>query len=155
VQTHFGHNEVMTAATLSAPTASPQPGDRYDRIPLLVGGWVLGSTSVALCACLDALMIGTVQWLYIGPGNRFWPPEAVIFAGVCAAVLSFLVGYRLFTMRRWIGLKGDPTDLLSIRRKRRYFTVGSMCGYLTVTPFLWVVIVGLAFSTAQSPGTIQ
>jgi hypothetical protein len=30
-----------------------------------------------------------------------------------------------------------------------------MCGYLTVTPFLWVVIVGLAFSTAQSPGTIQ
>lgn len=145
----------MSAATLS--TRRPREGTSTwdDTIPYLVGGWVLGVVAVVISCCLDAMVMGTIQWLVIGPGNRFWPTEAVIAAGIASVIVSLAVGVWLFHLRRWIGTKTDPADFYNAQRKRRHFTIGSMCGYVMFSPVIWVLIVGLASSTAQSPGTIQ
>lgn len=145
----------MNAATLGAWRTKQSTSTWDDTIPFLVGGWVLGVLTVVVCSLLDALVMGMIQWLVIGPGNRFWPLEAVIALGIASVILSLLLGVWLFRLRRWVGTKTDPADFHNAQRKRRHFTIGSMCGYVMLTPAIWVLMVGLAFSTAQSPGTIQ
>jgi hypothetical protein len=61
------------------------------------------------------------------------------------------VGFWLFSLRRWIGTKTDPSNFHLVRRKRRNFVIGSMCGYVMFTPFLWFLLLALANSTAQAP----
>lgn len=145
----------MTAATSGIRRTRESTSSWDDTIPFLVGGWVLGVLAVVFCSLLDALVMGMIQWLVIGPGNRFWPLEAVIALGIASVIVSLAVGVWLFHLRRWIGTKTDPADFYNAQRKRRHFTIGSMCGFVMLTPAIWVLMVGLAFSTAQSPGTIQ
>jgi hypothetical protein len=92
-----------------------------------------------------------IQWLVVGNEPRFWPTGAVIAAGVSSVVISIAVGFWLFSLRRWIGTKTDPSNFHLVRRKRRNFAIGAMCGYLTFTPIIWFLLIALASSTAQAP----
>lgn len=141
----------MTGATLNGRSSRERTSSWDDVLPYLLGGWVLGVTSIAICLCLDALVLGTIQWLWVGTENQFWPQGAVIAAAVGSVIMSLAVGYWMFHLRRWIGRKGDPADFEIAHRKRWHFTVGSMCGYWMITPVVWFLILALATSTAQAP----
>jgi hypothetical protein len=141
----------MTAVAPHTSNARAQASYVEDTIPLLVGGWIVGVMMVAVCLCLDGIALGMIQWLVVGNEPQFWPAGAVIAAAICAVLISIGVGFWLFSLRRWIGTKTDPSNFHLVRRKRRNFVIGSMCGYVMFTPFLWFLLLALANSTAQAP----
>ena len=105
---------------------------------------MIGTCAIAASFLIDGVAIFLYQRLIVGDDVASWPPEVVFGFGVFAVAVSLLVGRWLFSLRRWIGLKGDPEDRDTIRRKRRSFVIGSMFSYLLLTPFVWAVIVAVA-----------
>jgi hypothetical protein len=65
---------------------------------------------------------------------------------VFAVVVSLVMGWWLFRLRRWIAVRGDTQNLEMIRGKRRSFTLGAMLLYVPMTPVVWLLILSLAFS---------
>lgn len=137
----------MNAATASRPQANPvaSPARLDDLIPLFGGGIVLAGVAILVSALVDAMAIAMYEY-FAGQDPATWPTAVVIAFGVFAVAVSAVVGRWLFGLRRWIGQKGDPADLEIIRRKRRSFTIGAICLYLPVTPFVWVMVVAIAYS---------
>jgi hypothetical protein len=140
----------MTTADSNTSNARAQASYVEDTVPLLVGGWIFGVMMVVVCLCLDGIALGMIQWLVVGDEPQFWPNGAVIAAGVSAVVISIAVGVWLFSQRRWIGTKTDPSNFHLVRRKRRSFAIGSLVGYVMFTPAVWFLLLALANSTAFS-----
>lgn len=119
-----------------------------DLILLFGGGFALAGVAVMACALIDAMAFATYDYFFTGDDPGSWPPAAVVGAGIFAVLVSVLVGRWMFNLRRWIGQKSDSRDSEMVRRKRRSFTIGAMCLYLPVSPFLWVFIVAAANTTS-------
>lgn len=116
-----------------------------DLLPLFGGGVALAGLAIAASASIDAVAIGFYEY-FIGVEASSWPGTAVAGFGVFAVVVSLVMGWWLFRLRRWVAARGDSQNLEMIRGKRRSFTLGAMILYVPLTPVVWLLIVSLAFS---------
>ncbi|MBJ7355005.1 MAG: hypothetical protein JHC98_09280 [Thermoleophilaceae bacterium] len=136
----------MSESSASSPTSdlASNPARLDDLLPLFGGGVALAGVAIIVCALINGFAIAIYGSISGTEDGSTWPMGIVIAAGIFAVVVSVLVGRWILNLRRWIGNKGDPTDLENIRRKRRSFMIGAMCLYLPVTPLLWVAVVAIA-----------
>lgn len=117
-----------------------------DLLPLFGGGIALAGVAIVICALINAIAIGFYQY-FIGLDPDSWPDSAVVGFGVFSVLVSILMGFWLFRLRRWVATRGDTQNLQMIRSKRRSFTLGAMILYVPMTPVVWLLIVSLAFSS--------
>lgn len=122
-----------------------RPPTLDDLLPLFGGGIVLAGVAIAASASIDAIGIGFYEY-FIGEEASSWSATAVAGFGVFAVVVSLVLGWWLFRLRRWIAVRGDTQNVEMIRGKRRSFTLGAMLVYVPLTPVVWLLIVSLAFS---------
>lgn len=116
-----------------------------DLLPLFGGGVALAGLAIAASASIDAIGIGFYEYFF-GEDANSWPTGAVLAFGVFAVVVSLVLGWWLFRLRRWIATRGDTQNQAMISGKRRSFTLGAMIIYVPLTPVVWILIVSLAFS---------
>lgn len=135
-------------AALRGWRATDRTYDVWDLIPFSVGGSMLGCFGIAASFLIDAVFLSVAITLSgSGPGGTSsdtWPQWAVVTTGAVAVVVSCIVGRWLFSLRKWIGVDGDPSDVDTIRRKRRHFSVGSMVAYVLLTPAVWAAMLAYA-----------
>lgn len=117
-----------------------------DLLPFFGGGIVLAGLAVVACASIDAIAIAFYQY-FIGLDPHSWPGSVVAAYGAFAVMVSLLLGWWLFRLRRWIGTSGDTRNVQMIRAKRRSFTIGAILLYVPLTPVVWTLIVSIAFSS--------
>jgi hypothetical protein len=146
--TNPGRNEWASAAALNHRRVQPDLREPTlgDLLPLFGGGIVLAGLAIAVSASIDAIAIAFYEY-FLGVDVGSWPGTAVAGFGVFAVVVSVVLGWWLFRLRRWIGTSGDTQNLEMIRGKRRSFTLGAMILYVPLTPVVWVLIVSIAFSS--------
>jgi hypothetical protein len=146
--TNPGCNEWASAAARNHRRAEADRREPTldDLLPLFGGGVAIAGLAVTMCAAIDALGIGFYGY-FLGEDPGSWSGGAVALFGVFAVMVSLLVGWWLFRLRRWIATRGDTQNLEMIRGKRRSFTLGVMILYVPLTPVVWVLIVSIAFSS--------
>lgn len=126
-----------------------------DLVPFWLGGSMIGTFTIAFCFITDGVAIISYQHFVVGDSSPAgWPAGVVVGFGVFAVAVSLVMGRWLCNLRRWIGMKGDPEDSDTIRRKRRSFVIGSMFSYLLLTPFVWAIIVAVANTANQGSGSL-
>lgn len=145
--TNPARNEWASAAARNHRRVQPdqRPPTLDDLLPLFGGGIVLAGLAIAASASIDAVGIGFYEY-FLGEEASSWPATAVAGFGIFAVVVSLVMGWWLFRLRRWIATRGDSQNEEMIRGKRRSFTLGAMILYVPMTPVVWLLIVSLAFS---------
>lgn len=120
---------------------------RFEFMPLAMGAWVLGVVVAGLMLVCCLIVLVAAQNITGGPTGAGWPDWGLALTGVASLLFAVFVGVWLFRLRRWIGIKGDPEDQQTIRRKRRFFVGGSMASYVPLVPCICLLLVALANST--------
>jgi hypothetical protein len=137
----------VTAAALKTWRRDERTADSYELAEFVLGGVALAAAAAIFSMVVDGIALGAITAIWSEPDSQYTlPTTGVIVAMVFAIVFSLFAGYWLISMRRWIGLRGDPTDHDTIRRKRRSFTIGAICGYVVFAPLPWLFILALSGS---------
>lgn len=138
----------MSAMVATDSSGSESSWDATDLIPFSVGGSMLGAAVAVFSFCISgAILIAAQSISGVKEHSVSWPAWAVVAIGVVAIIVSVLVGLWLYSLRRGIGLNCDPSERAVATRKRRHFAVGSLAMYCVLQPFIWVVMVAVAYTS--------
>jgi hypothetical protein len=130
-----------------------QPGKRgefNDSAVYILGGGVLGACGAAVATFAYAIVLAFVDKI---AGNEVCGQGLGTAAVVCLAVvvtgILIGVGWWLFGLRQWVGIKVEADRAAYGRWLRKRFTIATMAVYCLLAPGVWVVAVAAANCAAN------